>query len=245
MAPDAFGKAFLAYLEGGKPEMVIEREDGYIDSDDMASYFCEYKDFPECEKRALDHAKGRVLDIGMGAGRVAVHLQDKGHDVVGIDLSNIALDVAAKRGVRRGMMMSACDLEFPEGSFDTAIAFGNNFGLCGTPEGVVGMLVRLHKILSDDGIILAESINPVATNNPDHLRYQKQNMDHGRMPGQIKIRFKYEDLVSGWFYLLIVTPGQMEELCAKAGWMVETTYPSGPELAEANLYTAALKKVRG
>jgi len=242
MAPDAFGKAFLAYFEGKKPDMVIEREDGYLDSDDMGSYFCEYKDFPECEKRALEHAKGRVLDIGMGAGRIAVHLQDKGHEVVGIDLSRIALDVAAKRGVLKGLMMSACDLEFGDGSFDTAIAFGNNFGLCGTPTGVIGMLVRLRKILSDDGVILAESINPVATNNPDHLRYQKENVDRGRMPGQITIRFKFDGLVSGWFDLLIVTPGQMAELCAKADWKVEATYPSGPDLSKANMYTAVLKK---
>jgi hypothetical protein len=139
-------------------------------------------------------------------------------------------------------MMSACDLEFGDGSFDTAIAFGNNFGLCGTPAGVIGMLVRLRKILSDDGVILAESINPVATNNPDHLRYQKENMDRGRMPGQITIRFKFDGLVSGWFDLLIVTPRQMEELCAKAGWRIEATYPSCPDLSKANIYTAVLKK---
>ncbi|MDG6899020.1 MAG: class I SAM-dependent methyltransferase [Nitrososphaerota archaeon] len=44
--------------------------------------------------------KGKVLDVGCGAGRVALYLQGWGLDVVGVDNSPFALRVARLRGVR-------------------------------------------------------------------------------------------------------------------------------------------------
>lgn len=239
---DLFGEAVRDWMDGSPAPLLIERDDGYMDEQELGSYFASFDSFPACEKEALGLAKGRVLDIGLGPGRVSLHLQGIGLETVGVDISDHMLEVARRRGVRGAVRMSACDLRFPEEHFQTAVAFGNNFGLCGTPAGVIGMLVRLRKILSDEGVILAESINPVATNKPEHLRYQKENVDRGRMQGQITLRFKFEDLVSGWFDLLIVTPGQMEELCAKAGWKVDATYPSGADLSDANVYTSVLRK---
>jgi hypothetical protein len=117
--------------------------------------------------------------------------------------------------------MSACELDLPKGSIDTAVAFGNNFGVCGTPEGVLGMMVRLREVVADGGTFLAESIDPTATDRPAHLEYHRRNRERGRYPGQVRIREVYEGKAGGWWDLLMVTPGEMRSLAERAGWRVQ------------------------
>jgi len=234
---DLFGQAFLDFYEGKKYPSQIERDDGYVDEHVIGQYFEDYDKFPEAEKRALRHAKGRVLDIGVGAGRHSLYIQEKALDVIGIDISDKALEVCRQRGVKRLRKMSACDLRFGRGSFDTAIAFCNNFGLCGSMKGVQGMMTRLHRIISDDGIFLAESVHPTDTKKRAHLRYHKMNMARGRPPGQVRIRIKYRGKVGRWFDLLMVTPAEMQELCDRTGWRIVWTYKGTP------MYVYVLKKV--
>ena len=239
MAPDAMGHAYLDYLEGRSPILTIERSDGYLDWDNMESYFCDYSEFPECEKKALEYAKGRVLDIGSGAGRVALYLQKRSMNVTAIDLSELALDVARARGVKNLVAMSACNLEFEDNSFDTAVAFGNNFGLCGSPEGVVSMLVRLRSILADEGVILAETVDPLKTDKEDHLMYHELNRKQGKSPGQIRLRLKYRGLATNWWDLLLVTPEEMTILCDKSGWKIKEIFQEG---GKSPVYAAVLSK---
>lgn len=221
---DCFGEAFLDYLEGRKVKLTIERDDGYRDEQGFDEYFADYDGFPSCEKKALKHAKGRVLDMGVGAGRISLHLQRKGLEVVGLDLSDLAIEVSRRRGVRNLVKMSICDLKYDAGCFDTVIAFGNNFGLCGTPERVMDMMSRLREIVSDDGVFLAESINPVDTKRPEHLEYHRRNIARGRPPGQVTLRFLYKGAADDWFELLMVTPEEMQALCSRTGWCISKSY---------------------
>jgi methylase of polypeptide subunit release factors len=41
------------------------------------------------------------VDIGCGAGRLALYLQARGHEVVAIDISPLAVKTCMKRGVHR------------------------------------------------------------------------------------------------------------------------------------------------
>lgn len=236
-AKDLFGQAFLDYHQGREYRSQIERDDGYLDDHNTGQYFDDFEKFPETERKSLKYAKGRVLDIGVGAGRVALYLQDKGLDVVGIDISGKALRVCRERGVKTLRNMSACDLKFPKNSFDTAIAFCNNFGLCGSMKGVEGMLRRLHRIVSDNGIFLAESVHPTDTTKKAHLRYHKMNLARGRPPGQVRLRIKYRKKTGGWFDLLMVTPDEMKDLCRRTGWRIARTYRGKP------MYVYVLKKI--
>lgn len=229
--PDCFGQAITDQLRGKGELLKIERDDGYLDGEDVSYYFSGYDDFPECEKRALGHVIGKVLDIGVGAGRVALYLQSRGHEVLGVDISGMALNVCKQRGVRDLARMTASNPGIRRSSFDTAIAFGNGFGLCGTPEGAENMLRRLCEILSSEGVVLAESIDPLRTDNPAHLDYHKANVARGRLPGQIALRYRYGQAVGDWFDILFATPDVMESIAMNAGWSLERIYESpGPRL---------------
>ena len=62
----------------------------------------------------------RVLDVGCGKGHLVRALSELGVDSVGIDLNPKAADVAVVPRVRT---MSATDLEFEDGTFDSVVSF--------------------------------------------------------------------------------------------------------------------------
>lgn len=128
---DPFGKALMAYYKGENVRCTIHRDDGHVDEHSMQGYFTQYKDWPRIEKQALCWVKGRVLDIGCGAGRHALWLQNRGFSVTAIDVSPTAIEVAKLRGVRDTRVMDARALDFPPGAFDTVILMGDNFGVAG------------------------------------------------------------------------------------------------------------------
>lgn len=221
---------------GEKAEHILERDDGYLNETSGEQYIAPLEEWHETEKLAVDLIEGRVLDIGCGAGRVAIYLQKAGHDVVGIDISPLAVETARERGLREVHLMSAADLDFPEKSFNAVILFGNNFGILGDPEAVVGMLEQLHKITFDDGIILAQSRNVIDTEEKHHLDYHSRNRAQGKPPGLVKLRMRYKGGVTDWWNLLMSTPDEMGELAERANWKLERTISKG------NLYVGVLRK---
>jgi len=130
---DAYGQEIWAYFNGINENEIVERDDGYIDtSGGSKNYFSEYKNWREHEKKAVKFAKGRILDIGSGAGRISLYLQKKRFDVTGIDNSPLAIKVCKARGLKKAKVLPIEQIsKFKPDSFDTIIMFGNNFGLFG------------------------------------------------------------------------------------------------------------------
>jgi ubiquinone/menaquinone biosynthesis C-methylase UbiE len=64
----------------------------------------------------------RILDIGVGTGRLAAPMQAFGFDVVGVDLSRGMLAKAKEKGVRRLLLADARELPFRDGSFVGSIS---------------------------------------------------------------------------------------------------------------------------
>ena len=95
---DAFGHMVYDHLTKKAVHEVIERDDGLVEVDNSTGYFSEFKNWPRHGKKAMRYVMGKVLDIGSGAGRHSLYLQGKGHEVVGIDNSPLALEVCRLRG---------------------------------------------------------------------------------------------------------------------------------------------------
>ena len=93
---DAYGREVHDYFHGDKDiHEIVERDDGYIDvSSGPAAYFTPHEAWPAVEQEALTYARGRVLDVGCGPGRVSLYLQEHGHEVVAIENSPLAIEVA-------------------------------------------------------------------------------------------------------------------------------------------------------
>lgn len=231
----------LEYLETGEGIEIVERDDGFINASAFgpAAYFLPFRRWPKSERQAFRLARGRVLDVGCGAGRVALELQERGHDVVGIDLSPLAVEVSGRRGVRDARVLSVTQVGRSLGLFDTFVMFGNNFGLMGSGRRAPWLLRRFRSIANQGARILAESVNPYATDKPEHLAFHKRNRRRGRMGGQLRIRIRQGTCATPWFDYLLVSPEEMASLAEGTGWELTRVIDEGE-----HVYVGVLERVR-
>jgi len=216
---DAFGQMLL---DGANTE-IIERDDGFLDTAKFL-YFAPVTQWPAVERRALRWVRGRVLDAGLGAGRVALELQRRGRSGVGIDISPGAVEVARERGVRDVRLLTFEEVDDSIGQFDTIVMLGNNFGLFGSPSKARRLLRRLRPLADR---IVAASIDPHATEDPAHLAYQERNRRRDRMAGQLRLRVRYRDLIGPWFDYLFVSPDEMASILEGTQWRITRLLQSG------------------
>jgi SAM-dependent methyltransferase len=240
---DAYGAELIAaYKPRGRTIFeIIERDDGYVDASLWPKrYFSKYGDWSPREKQAAGLVTGRVLDVGSGAGRYALHLQRKGYDVTAIDNSPGAAKVCRWRGVKKVLVRSVSQVrKFKRDAFDTAIMMGSNFGLFGGRDRARRLLRDFDRIISPDGQIIAEAVDPYQTTNSAHAAYQRFNRTRGRMSGQLRIRVRHGKVIGPWFDYLLVSRKEMREILAGTGWMIaQILSERGPG------YTVVLKKRR-
>ncbi len=219
---DAYGREIWAFLNGnGEPCEVVERDDGYITAAaSTAGYFAQFRHWPRRQRAAVRFRRGdTALDVGCGAGRVALYLQERGFRVLGIDSSPLAVRTARKRGVVHVRLLPFQSIDtFPSSRFDTVVMFGNNFGLFGSYRQAKRLLRELHRITRPRAVLLAESLDPYITDDAAHRRYHRLNRRRGRMSGQSRIRVRYHDCIGPWFDYLLVSRQEMTRILDGTGW---------------------------
>ena len=122
---DVFGRALLDWAHGGTTHEVLERVDGFAQlGAGPEVYLSDYKGWPAAERATLRLLRGRVLDVGCGAGRVTLELQRRGYDVVGLDTSPLAVRAARVRGVKEVWCSPLEDLGPKIARFDASCSLG-------------------------------------------------------------------------------------------------------------------------
>jgi len=244
---DAYGAAMYDFFRGHGGFEIIERQDGFVaPSSGPSGYMAPYEDWPKRQRQAIRLARGSVLDVGCGCGRVALYLQRKDLAVTAIDISPLAIRVCRARGVRKARVLPIEDIGPGLGRFDTVVMYGNNFGLFGSSGKARRLLRRLCAMTGPRARILAESNDPYPRRNAAgriapamrcHLQYHRVNRRRGRMPGQLRIRVRYLTKATPWFDYLFVSKEEMREIVDGTGWRVARFFDSdGPQ------YVAVLEK---
>lgn len=219
---DAYGQMLWTYYEGEEVYEIAERDDGYISASPLPKiYFSEYEKWPSIEREAMAFIKGKVLDVGCGAGRHSLYLQKKGFDVIGIDSSPLAVKVCRLRGVEKAEVLAVEDVDSPPASFDTIIMMVNNFGLVGTPTKAQGLLEKFYTTTSTDSLIIAQTLDPYKTQQPYHLEDHRFNKERGRMGGQVRIRIRFRKCLGRWFDLLMVSQEEMRQILKETKWKIK------------------------
>lgn len=221
MKDDAFGRAVLDWVNGGTEPEIFERDDGYVETGAGPEiYLAHFEDWRPQERRAMRYVGGRVVDVGCGAGRVGLHLQDRGFDVRSIDVSPLALRACRARGLRRVSMMSLDELTERVHRFDTAILLGNNFGLLGSPERAREVLTDWAGRMPEGARIMAQSMDPRRGAQVIDAAVMRRNRELGRAAGQVRLRVRYRDLTTPWFDWLFVSRLEMTRIVRGTGWAI-------------------------
>jgi SAM-dependent methyltransferase len=220
-APDILGQALLAYHHGDTNATITVHCNVADDEPLPAAYFFRtLLQMPELERLALDESRGRVLDLGAGAGCHSLELQSRGFDVKAVDVSAGAVQVMTERGVRT---VARHDLFAPlptnELPYDTILLLMNGLGLTGTLEGLDKFLAHARTLLAPGGQILATSSD---------VRYLYEDEDgallinlNGPYYGEVTYSLSYAKQTGVEFPWLFVDAALLNDAAQTAGYTAE------------------------
>lgn len=154
---DLFGKAIFDFYTKNSPEDIIT-ETSISEEDEMSVeyLFRSYNEMPKIEQKALQLAKGKILDVGCGAGSHALSLQnERSLDVTAIDISEKAIETCRLRGIKNAKVENI--LDFDGEKFDTILLLMNGTGIFGQLKNCNSYLTKLKSLLNPGGQILIDS----------------------------------------------------------------------------------------
>jgi len=221
-------RAAFGAIPGAVTE-IIERDDGFIYAQRPDRYFAPPSQWLEFERSALSLIgdSGAVLDVGCGAGRFALALQDLGVAVTALDVSAGAVSVARARGVRSVVQGTVADQGL--GSYDCFLLMGENLGLLEGRSRGPSFLAELAAIARPGARIIGHGADPAFVPGlPDPLP--------GRLRGEMTLRVRYRDIATEWFGYLLCSPSELDSLCDGTPWELTSA-----DYADSANYVAVLK----
>ena len=198
----------------------------------LQTLFRSYEEMPEIERKALDMAKGKVLDVGAGAGCHSLVLQERGFDVTAIDISPMSVEAMRLCGVRD---VHEQDFFTLEGSYDTILMLMNGIGIVGTRNRLTEFFSHLDHVLAPEGQLLCDSsdIRYLFEDEYGHFDYPGSNYY-----GEILYRMQYKDTIGDPFPWLYIDKDSLTEEAKKNGFYTEM-------IAEGDHYEFLARITRG
>jgi SAM-dependent methyltransferase len=199
---DLFGKAILDFQTNNSPEdLITETSISEEDKMSVAYLFRSYNEMPQLEQKALQLAKGKILDVGCGAGSHSLYLQNQQHlDVTAIDISANAIQACSLRGIKNAKVQDVLTLENEK--FDTIILLMNGTGIFGTLKDTTKYLQKLKSLLNPNGQILLDSSDIIYMfdDDEDGGKWIPSNGYYGELTFTVRYKNQVEDQFP-WLYL--------------------------------------------
>lgn len=221
--------ALMDHHRTGRPRHVsATRADGVAFEIETEEYFTLDGRLERLDAIALERCRGRVLDVGAGAGRHALALEERGLEVVAIDLSPICTELCRIRGVRDARTLDVMTLHSEDllGRFDTIFFGMQTIGVAGGVVPLEKLLVRLRSVLAPGGQILADS-------SALRQAWEGESDDSSAEAGEIVLSTRYRGWMGEPFPWLYLGSQHLEEVARRAGLEMENlgSVDSGEYLA--------------
>ncbi len=168
----------------------------------VAYLFRTYNEMPKLEQKALQLAKGKVLDVGCGAGSHALELQNERKlEVTAIAISENAVKACQLRGLNTVFVENILDLD-TENKFDTILLLMNGTGIFGTLKETTKYLQKLKSLLQEGGQILIDSSDLIYMFDQDEDGAYSIPADgyYGELTFTVQYKGETEDTFP-WLYL--------------------------------------------
>lgn len=207
------GAALRDFLAGKlDAEVIVRAEDGEEERTPARVFFRHAGEFSALDEAALDLCRGRVLDVGAGAGCHSLVLQARGLCTIALDVSPEAVEVMRRRGVldvRCGDVFT-----FAGERFDTLLILMNGIGLVGTLDGLDRFLREVPRLVAEGGQILLDSFDP---GPPDPER------PHGYV-GEMRFQLEYQGVRGAFYDFLFLDFETLYHHAEDAGWYCESIW---------------------
>jgi SAM-dependent methyltransferase len=216
MMNDVLGQAISDFYNQQLPgKLWIHNKYGKKEEMPIATYFRGSAEMPDLELIALENCKGKVLDIGAGAGSHALLLQEKGLDVTALEISEKAVDVMRLRGVKKVIHQDV--FSYTSGAFDTLLLLMNGIGLTGSIELLRQFLSHSKKLLKPSGQLIFDS-SDVA------YLYDHDIPEMNNYYGEIMYNYEYKKQKTDWFTWLYIDQQLLAKTAEEEGWKTEILF---------------------
>lgn len=218
-AHDPMGSAISDYYKNRRAAH-LRVLSSMFEEDEMpvAHLFRSEQEMPQLEKRALTLVRGRVLDVGAGAGCHALALQENGFEVKAIDVSPLSCDVMKARGIEDVECVNLFDTQL-QSKFDTILLLMNGTGIAGKLSRLPLLLNRLKELMAEGAQILIDSSD---------LKYIYENEDGsmdidlgGNYYGEVDYQMVYKNVKGDSFDWLYVDSTLLTASCEQCGLKCE------------------------
>jgi SAM-dependent methyltransferase len=209
---DVFGQAIHDYHYNKSPgELWIHNRYGPKELMPIEAYFREEENMPDLEWLALNECRGKVLDVGAGAGSHVLELQQRGYEVTAMDISPLAVEVMHDRGVKQAIVQDIFTYDGTQ--FDTILLLMNGIGLAGNLTKLTILLNQLKNLLLPGGQLLFDSSD---------VAY----LYEGALPktgyyGEIKYQYEYKNQKTEWFEWLYIDEKNLIDIARQDGYDME------------------------
>lgn len=233
---DPIGAAVLDYHSGIKGHSIQVITNVALDEElDPSYFFRPFDRMPEMEQLALQQCKGKVLDVGAGAGSHALYLQKKNFNVQAIDVSPLSVDVMKKRGVNNVALQNFYSLN--DTKYDTLLFLMNGFGMTAKLDNVTSFINHCMHLLNDNGQIIFDSSD---------IKYLYEQKDGSYMfdlnaayYGEVIYQLNYKDIIGESFDWLFLDIDNLKSICESQNLnleilMEDTHYQYLAKITKAN-----------
>lgn len=209
---DILGQAIYDHHNGdAKNKLWIYNQYGRREAMPIDTYFRAEDDMPDMEWMALNECRGRVLDIGAGAGSHALALQMRNTDVTALDISPLLAKVMHSRGVKN--VVETNIYTYADSTFDTLLLLMNGIGLAGTLSQLELLLIHFKSLINPGGQILFDS------SDVSYLFGDEKPTEH--YYGEIAYQYGYNDIKTNWFNWLYIDEHTMQHVANKYSFKME------------------------
>ena len=175
----------------------------------IKTYFRTAEQMPELEWIALQHCRGRILDIGAGAGSHSLALQQLGQDVTALEISPLAAAVIKTRGVRKVLCKNFFALTHTR-RYDTLLLLMNGIGIAGNLIRLRAFLRQARALSRPGAALLFDScdISYLYPKTPASPPYY----------GELIYQYEYRKQRSDPFPWLFIDRKTLKKIAAEEGW---------------------------
>ena len=212
------GAALLDYHRGDTRAEIVVASDLWEDEPTPveAYYRPVDRELPALEREAIALCRGRVLDLGAGAGRHALELQASGHQVVAVDTLAEATEIMRDRGVvdaRHG------DLGTVTGErFDTVLMLMHGLGVVGDLHGLGCLFEELPGYLNPGGRLVCDSADLADVLREESPELLGELSSPKLYLGEVEFSLRYGSLEGLPYPWLFVDPKTLEIIAQAAGF---------------------------
>lgn len=220
-----FAEALAAYAGGESDvELRLRSSLGEDEALPVGFFFRTPDELMDFERYALELCRGRVLDLGAGAGPHTLALEARGHSVVAVE--GFA-DVARLLRARGATHVVHADFRYWwRPGFDTVLMLMNGLGPVGTLAGLDRFLAHASRFLAPGAQLLVDGAE-AAHSRPPATASSVAWPPAAAYPGEAWIELSHAGRVGRPFRELYIDPETLARHATRAGWRLDVVFEGG------------------